>query len=191
MRIRPLSLAAGLLFLLLVIPDARLAAQDPVPADTIVRDTLARDTVPAAPDTVPTVIAGRSPRGAFVRSLLIPGWGQAWVGSPGRGGVYFAMEAGSLWMVYKSWQRLREAREQEAWLRETGRLQPTQQSPLVESREAQREDWLAVAIFLVFFSGADAFVAAHLADFDEHVGVRPTPGGGMRLEARVPIGGRR
>ncbi|MGI9180224.1 MAG: DUF5683 domain-containing protein [Longimicrobiaceae bacterium] len=186
MRIRPLALAGGLLLLLLAIPEARLAAQDPLPTDTIVRDT-----VPAAPDTVPTVLARRSPRGAFVRSLLIPGWGQAWVGAPGRGGVYFAMEAGSLWMVYKSWQRLREAREQQAWLRETGRLQPTQESALVQSREAQREDWLAVALFLVFFSGADAFVAAHLADFDEHIGVIPTSGGGLRLEARVPVGGRR
>jgi hypothetical protein len=40
--------------------------------------------------------------GAFLRSLILPGWGQAAVNQPVRGAFYFTMEATSLWMVYKA-----------------------------------------------------------------------------------------
>lgn len=130
-----------------------------------------------------------SPGGAFLRSLALPGWGQAYVGAPGRGVVYFAMEAGSLWMTYKTTRQLREARAVQEWMRERGDLEADEAFSLVGSREEQREDWIALSAFLVLFSGADAFVAAYLADFDEHVGVRPQPGGGVRLEARIRVGG--
>ncbi|MGH7555350.1 MAG: hypothetical protein ACREMQ_20295, partial [Longimicrobiales bacterium] len=59
------------------------AAQDPV----VVRDTVAQDT-----------LRGPSPRGAFLRSLLIPGWGQASVGSYTRGGIFFAIQSTSGYM---------------------------------------------------------------------------------------------
>lgn len=146
---------------------------------------------------------GVSAAGAFVRSLVLPGWGQAYVGAPGRGAVYFIMEAGSSWMAYKSWRQLREARELEAWLKSPRFLSLVKQGrevpgigadgelDLVESREQQLEDWLAISIFLLLFSGADAYVTAQLADFEEHLGVRPAPGGGARLEVRLPIGGAR
>tara|TARA_B100001013_G_C24387869_1_gene354831 strand:- start:190 stop:543 length:354 start_codon:yes stop_codon:yes gene_type:complete len=38
---------------------------------------------------------------------------------------------------------------------------------LEETRLQQREDWFAFALFFLFLGGADAFVAAHLADFPE------------------------
>jgi hypothetical protein len=131
----------------------------------------------------------RSPRGAFLRSLVLPGWGQAWVGSPGRGAAYFAMEAGSLWMVYRSRQMLGYAREEQQQLRDSGQIQPDARITLVRARESQVEDWTAVAVFLLFFSAADALVSAYLADFDEHVGV-VRDGDGLRLEARIPVGRR-
>ena len=53
-----------------------------------------------------------SPRGAFVRSLLVPGWGQAHVGASTRGAVYFALSASSLWMTYVSSRQLADARRQ-------------------------------------------------------------------------------
>lgn len=142
-----------------------------------------------APVVVDT--AGPSPRGAFLRSLVLPGWGQAYVGSPGRGAAYFALEAGSLWMLYRTRERLLDARDREAFLRSTGALGPDQDARLVLAREAQQEDWLTLAIFLAFFSGADAYVGALLSDFDEHVGVLPTPGGGLQLRANIPLGPRR
>ncbi|HEX5724283.1 MAG TPA: hypothetical protein VFX98_02390, partial [Longimicrobiaceae bacterium] len=72
----------------------------------------------------------------------------------------------------------------------TGQIPPEQRSGLVRDREAQREDWITLSLFWLFFSGADAFVAAHLRDFDAHVGAVPTPEGGVRLQATVPVGNR-
>jgi hypothetical protein len=132
-----------------------------------------------------------SPRGALVRSLVLPGWGQTYVGAPGRGAIYFAAEMGSLWMVYKSRQQLRAARVLERHLLDTGVLPANERLDLVISREAQQEDWITLAIFLLFFSGADAYVAAQLADFDERFGVRQSASGGVQMEARFPVGARR
>ncbi len=56
---------------------------------------------------------------------------------------------------------------------------------LEEVRSQQFEDWLAFGIFMVFLGGADAFVAAHLADFPEALttGLQVLPGG--RVEVSV------
>lgn len=150
---------------------------------------------PAAPPAPPAAAeadsATVSARGALIRSLVLPGWGQSYVGAPGRGAIYFALEAGSLWMTYKTVQSLRTARELESWLRETGQLAEDDRLAIAESREAQREDWIALSVFWLLASGADAYVSAQLADFADRVGVRPTPSGGLELKARVPVGVRR
>jgi hypothetical protein len=162
------------------------AAQDPVPpADSARAPLVVRgDTVPV-PDSLQRI----SPRGAFLRSLILPGWGQSELGAPGRGGVYFALEAGSLWMFAKSARKLDEALEFQRVGRETGELRPDQIHPLVRDRQNQREDWLTLSIFWLFFSGADAFVAAHLQDFDVHVNAVPRPGGALEIQATIPVGG--
>lgn len=51
-----------------------------------------------------------SPRSAFIRSLIIPGWGQASVGSYGRGGVFFALQSLSYYMLFRTHHRLQDAR---------------------------------------------------------------------------------
>lgn len=170
------------------------AAQDPVPRDTTRParpDTAVRAPIQIRGDTVPTVpdsLLAISPRTAFLHSLVLPGWGQSELGAPGRGGIYFLLEAGSLWMVIKSHQKLQEARDLETIARQTGEIGPTAKHPLVRDRENQREDWITLSIFWLFFSGADAFVAAHLQDFDVHVNAVPRPGGGTELRATVPVG---
>ena len=165
------------------------AAQDPVVRDTARRPLQVRaDTVAARADTAQSDTFRISPRGAFLRSLVLPGWGQSELGAPGRGGIYFLLEAGSLWMVLKSHQKLQEARELETIARQTGEIGPEAKHPLVRDRENQREDWITLSIFWLFFSGADAFVAAHLQDFDVHVNAVPRPGGGTELRATVPVG---
>jgi hypothetical protein len=205
----PAVLAAAVAALLALASPA--AAQDPVPpTDTI---PVPRQPLPdpqplpegvpvTAPHEAPaiterpgvpmdTVQTGISPRSAFLRSLVVPGWGQSSLGVPGRGSVYFALEAGSLWMVYKSNRKLQEARRAEQVMRETGEIEPTARSPLARDRRAQREDWITLSVFWLFVSGADAFVAAHLMDFEERIEVRPTPEGGVELRASVPVGQRR
>jgi hypothetical protein len=199
-------LAASIAALLAVASPA--AGQDPAPPpDTVPVPAPLPDVQPlpaevAVPQEAPavtersgvamdTVQTGISPRGAFLRSLVIPGWGQSSLGVPGRGSVYFALEAGSLWMVYKSNRKLQEARRAEQVMRETGEIEPTARTPLARDRRAQREDWITLSVFWLFVSGADAFVAAHLMDFEERIEVRPTPEGGVELRASVPVGQRR
>jgi len=59
---------------------------------------------------------------------------------------------------------------------------------LLHSRLSQREDWITLSGFWLFFSGADAFVATHLANFNAHVGAVPRPDGGVQVQATVPVG---
>lgn len=161
-------------------PRAAAAQNDTVRAPILIRG----DTVATVPDSLLRI----TPKGAFLRSLVLPGWGQSELGAPGRGGVYFLLESGSLWMVLKTSQKLDEARRLETIARETGEIGPTAKHPLVRDRENQREDWITLSIFWLFFSGADAFVAAHLQDFDVHVNAVPRPGGGgTELRATVPV----
>ncbi|MFQ5746659.1 MAG: hypothetical protein ACE5HF_05505 [Gemmatimonadota bacterium] len=119
-----------------------------------------------------------SPLGALGRSILVPGWGQASVGQPVRGAFYFAMEAGSLFMVVRTQARLSAAR----------RALPVD-TALVRSRTQQREDWIVLSVFWALLSGVDAWVSAHLWHFEGAV-VPPDDGSaGMALKFRVPVAG--
>lgn len=149
-----------------------------------------RDGREASVDSV-AAVSPVSARGALIRSLVLPGWGQAYVGAPGRGAVYFALEAGSVWMTYTTLRQLGEARETQRWLRETGELAEGDRLAVVDAREDQLEDWITLSVFVLLFGAADAYVTAQLADFGEHVGVGPATGGGVRLQARLPVGARR
>lgn len=173
---------------LLAIAAANPLAAQVTPADSA-RRTVVDTTSAIRVDSVPR--DGRiSPRGAFLRSLILPGWGQSEIGAPERGVIYFALEAGSLWMVLKSQHRLEQAYEREDILKRTGVIPETQTTGLVHSRRAQREDWIALSVFWLFFSGADAFVGAHLRDFDAQVGSAPGANGGVQVGGSIPVGRR-
>ena len=176
-------------------------AQDPV-ADPPAGEAAATDSASAP--------RRHSAGGAFLRSVLIPGWGQATVGSPDRGAFYFGVESMSLWMILKTSKALGSARdivalrraEAEARVISEGTVDPVEIVNLVDEDEAvqdaeelvdirsqQREDWLAVGIFFLFLGGADAFVAAHLADFPEplEAAIRPLPNMGVELAFSLPF----
>jgi hypothetical protein len=154
-----------------------LAAQTP--------DVAARDTAAAAP--APVIEPPYSPRGAFFRSLILPGWGQSYVGAPGRGAVYFALAGGSGWMAWVARQQRAAALDQQAWLRETGAIASDYRTTLVRSRSQQFEDWTALTVFFIFFAGADAYVSAYLSDFDERIGVTSGQDGALQIRATLPV----
>lgn len=152
---------------------------------------------------------GVSPGGAFLRAIVLPGWGHASIESYTRGGFYFLTETASFWMIGRSQRRLSDARDVarsreailEASLRDMGLSEEEiadalDEDPgvvsarrLVEGREQQRQDWIALGVFLVLLSGADAFVSAHLKDFPTPVAVI---GGatehGFEVGVRIPVG---
>ncbi len=159
-------------------------AQQPDSASGATRQ-LAPDTTLRLPaDTARADSAGRRsipPLGALARSLVVPGWGQASVGRPVRGAFYFAAQAGSLFMVIKSQQKLEAARRAVA----AGRAD----SSLVESRVSQREDWIVLSVFWAVLSGVDAWVSANLSDFQHPLTPPPDGSPGAALQIRVPVGG--
>lgn len=193
---RPCLLALVAVFLLA----GPVRSQDP--------DTLRA--APEAPDTA-TVDEGVSPGGAFLRSMLVPGWGHAAVGSYTRGGFYFAAESASGGMLLKSLFRqdaaeaLVDLRREAAAarFRAEGREDPDsirvlvdgdpevqEAEGLLEVRSQQVEDWAALAIFLLFMGAADAFVSAHLQDFPDPIDVDVGGNGGVvEVKVSVPVGG--
>lgn len=176
------------------------------------------DSIAALPETDTLRI---SPRTAFVRSLLVPGWGQFSVGSNVRGGVFVAIQGTSAFMVVRTMHRVDEAKDllgqrvraatdslNDLIARDSvaaERLDSPQafqaaidSTPgvrrargLIDSRRQQRQDWVTYLLVATLASGVDAFVAAHLADFPAQIDPEARPGGGASLKFTVPVGRRR
>jgi len=154
-----------------------------------------------------------TPGGAFLRSLAVPGWGHASIGSWGRAAVYATAQGLSWYTLVRTRLRLGAARERadtredllRSGMAREGVTDPAEiqarlegdpglreAEDLVSARERQQEDWIAVTIFLMLLGGADAFVSTHLKDFPDaiDVGAAPAPEGGVDLFVRLPVGGR-
>ncbi len=179
-RSRHLSL--GALALALLLPGGAIRAQEPVEGDTV-----AVGPVVTAVDSAARVPAGEgvvvdsaglpvSPMGAFFRSLILPGWGQASVDQPVRGAFYFTMEAASLWMLFKAESKLRAAER-------------AGDEDLAAARKEQKEDWIVMAVFWALFSGVDAWVSTHMWDFEGVVVPPPDGSPGVALQYSIPVGG--
>ncbi|MBT8462517.1 MAG: hypothetical protein KJO44_08325, partial [Gemmatimonadetes bacterium] len=157
-------------------PDSTAAADSPPPADTISQppDSIspaAADAPVAASDSLGPPV---TPMGAFFRSLILPGWGQAAVDQPVRGAFYFTMEAASLWMLFKTQAKLDAANR-------------AGDEDLAAARRDQKEDWIVMAVFWALFAGVDAWVSTHLWDFEG--AVVPPPDGSPGVAVSIPVGG--
>ena len=124
----------------------------------------AQDTARVAVDTIHRV----RPMGAFWRSFLIPGWGQAATGRHTTGAVFVAWEGVTAMMTLK-------AQDEANYMRDVG-------SAHLAAKRQEVEDWLVLWVFNHFFAGAEAYVSAHLRDFPPDLRLRAFPGGiGIRL----------
>jgi hypothetical protein len=150
-----------------------------------------------------------SPRGAFLRALALPGWGHAAIGSYTRGGFYFAVEAATWYTLLRTRLRITEVGERVAFRESIVRARLAAEGvtefeeieagldaddeledlrSLQDARDEQHEDLVALGIFILLLSGADAYVSAHLARFPDPltVEVQPVEHGrvevGLRLE---------
>ena len=161
--------------------DRPAVAEDTVGAGAARPGTESQATEPIALQPPPADSTGPlppvSPMGAFFRSLVLPGWGQVAADQPGRGAFYFAMEAGSLWMLFKTNAKLNAAK----------RSYP-RNDDLIAAREAQFEDWAALAVFWALFSGVDAWVSAQLWDFKGEVVPPPDGSPGAAFQYSIPVG---
>lgn len=191
-RIPVAGLRAALLLCLVAVPARGLDAQEPVspaspPADSVAVSPgvqeFAADSAAVSPSVQAvgsdsaTVSLPVSPMGAFFRSLVLPGWGQVSVDQPGRGAFYFAVEAGSLWMLLKTNTKLKAAKQAD----------PVDED-LVQLREDQFEDWATLAVFWALFAGVDAWVSAQLWDFTGEVVPPPDGSPGAAFRYSIPVG---
>jgi len=140
-------LGPALVCLLTAKPPNRLAAQDTshiiLPADTMPK--------------------GVRPMGAFLRSLILPGWGQAATDRPMTGAVFVAWEGVTVMMTLKAQQ-------------EANYFKAIHSANLRHKRQ-EVQDWIVLWVFNHFFSGAEAYVSAHLRDFPPDLKLRAFPGG--------------
>ncbi|HEV2750542.1 MAG TPA: hypothetical protein VGV12_08475 [Gemmatimonadales bacterium] len=166
---------AGLALWLTVYPSNRLASQQPDttrPAPPIV--TTGATIVPT--DTMHRI----RPMGAFLRSFLLPGWGQAATGRRVTGALFVAWEGLAAMMTLK-------AQSEYHYLKET-------QSFNVGAKRQEVQDWLVLWVFNHLFSGAEAFVSAHLQDFPKDLKIQAFPNraqgrgvGGVGVGISLPL----
>ena len=157
----PLGLAA-------VLCAAPLSAQFPVPVQQ--DSTRAADTVKVPPFRIAPPI---SPLGAFGRSFLVPGWGQAALGRRVTGAFFVAWEGVALAMTLK-------AAHQVSYLEAVG------DSARLDSKRQEVQDWAVLLAFNHLVAGAEAFVSAYLWDFPVELETRALPGGAVGFGVRYP-----
>ena len=156
LRLRRPLVGLGLLAVLGgAVPAGGLAAQDSAavatPADS------------ARPRAVDSLALRTSPMGAFWRSFLLPGWGQARVGRKLTAGIFVAWEGTTLGMAIKT-------RHELAYLRRTN-------SGRADDKRREHEDWLVLLAFNHVFAGLEAYVSGHLTDFPGDLRLQAYPGG--------------
>ena len=147
---------------------APLSAQIPIPVQQ--DSTRAADTVKVPPFRIAPPI---SPLGAFGRSFLVPGWGQAALGRRVTGAFFVAWEGVTLAMTLK-------AAHQVSYLEDTG------DSARLESKRQEVQDWAVLLAFNHLVAGAEAFVSAYLWDFPVELETRALPGGALGIGVRYP-----
>jgi hypothetical protein len=112
-----------------------------------------------------------TPGGAFLRSLIIPGWGQARLNRNFTAGIFVAFEGIAATMVWKSTWQLNFAKARGKY---------------VKSHTQEQQDWIVLLVFNHFFAGAEAFVSANLWDFPVGLEARVLPDGSTGFGVRIP-----
>jgi hypothetical protein len=151
----------------LLVAPVRAAAQDStaIGRDSALAapaDSAAGAALPAA-TPLDSLAIRTSPMGAFWRSFLLPGWGQARVGRKLTAGIFIAWEGTTLAMSLKTRREL-------AYLRRNN-------SGRAEDKRREHEDWLVLLGFNHLFAGLEAYVSGHLTDFPPDLQLQAVPGG--------------
>ena len=163
--------AAGIALFLAVYPSSRLVSQQP---DT----TRPAGIITTGATVVPTDTTHRvRPMGAFLRSFVLPGWGQAVTGRRVTGAFFAAWEGLAAMMTLKAQSEFHYLRESRSFN--------------VNAKRQEVQDWLVLWVFNHLFSGAEAFVSAHLQDFPKDLKIRAFPDGpggrGMGIGVSLPL----
>lgn len=125
------------------------------------------DTIKPPPFRVPPPV---SPLGAAVRSLLLPGWGQAILGRRVTGAAFVFWEGLTLTMTVKAARQLA--------------YQESIPADSLDGKRQELQDWAVLLAFNHLLAAAEAFVSAQLWDFPVELEVQAgegTVGAGLRV----------
>jgi hypothetical protein len=100
---------------------------------------------------------------AFWRSLVMPGWGQSATGRHTTGAIFVMWEGVTAMMTLK-------AQQEANYMKQMG-------SANLKAKRQEVQDWLVLWVFNHLFSGAEAYVSAHLQDFPADLKIQAFPGG--------------
>lgn len=159
---------------LLLLLAAPLRAQDTTAvrdSAALVRDTVSLDSARVRGDSVrprPPV----PPATAFLRSLVLPGWGQSTMHRHLTAGLFVAFEGVAVAMVWKS-----------SWQLEYARVR----GKYVNSHRQEQQDWIVLLAFNHLFSAAEALVSAHLYDFPAALKAEALPDGHVFYGVSIPL----
>ncbi|UCG86875.1 MAG: hypothetical protein JSW71_23780 [Gemmatimonadota bacterium] len=159
---RPLTLA--LLLVGLAPPVCALAQVVPPTQQQQEQQQQPEDTIPVPPFRFDPPI---SPLGAFARSFLLPGWGQAVLGRRATGALFVAWEGLTATMVIKSVHQLH--------------YQESIDAETVEDKKKEVQDWLVLLVFNHLLAGTEAYVSALMWDFPTDLNARVLPGGEISI----------
>ncbi len=133
-------------------------------------DTLVRARPPVGDSVRPRPPV--SPGTAFLRSLVLPGWGQSTMGRHLTAGLFLTFEGVAVTMVWKSGWQLQYARVRNKY---------------VASHTQEQQDWVVLLAFNHLFAAAEAWVAANLYDFPVGLRLRALPGGDVFYGISIPL----
>ena len=155
------------------LPGSTASAQFPVPTQpqrgTRADSAQAADTIPVPPFRVLPPI---SPLGAFGRSFLVPGWGQAVLGRRVTGAFFVFWEGLALTMTLKASHQL-------------DYLKSVDDTARIRTKRQEVQDWAVLLVFNHVLAGAEAYVSSYLWDFPVELEERVLPGGRIGIGARI------
>ena len=127
------------------------------------------DTIPVPPFRVEPPV---SPIGAALRSLVLPGWGQAVSGRRVTGAVFVFWEGLTVMMTVKSLHQL----DYKERIGEEGEG--------IDGKRSEIEDWAVLLAFNHILAAAEAYVATNLWDFPADITAEPLASGDVGMGLR-------
>jgi hypothetical protein len=161
----------GMMFVLGFAVPAGAAAQVTPPPTQQQQQPQPEDTIPVPPFRFDPPV---SPLGAFGRSFILPGWGQAVLGRRVTGALFVVWEGLTATMVIKSLHQLR--------------FQESIDAETVADKRAEFQDWLVLLVFNHLLAGTEAYVSALLWDFPTDLKAQVMPGGEIGIGLSLRLG---
>ncbi len=159
----------------------------PEPADSVVletREQLKQMLPEGFMDSTVSIIAGRtaierkSPSGALLRSMALPGWGQFYTGHPVRGTITAVAETAFLVGMALKFRDRADLRDQLSLLEASNGPDWPVDDPermrlnsRIKSAQHSGGDYLAYGVTALLMGMLDSYVSAHLYNFDRHFAV--------------------